>query len=212
MIAKLRGVVDSTGADWAVIDVGGVGYLVSCSSRSLGRLTQGQSAALHVETQVREDSITLYGFMESAEREWFRLLTTVQGVGSKVALAVLSALTPDQLIQAISAQDKAELVRANGVGPRLAARIISELKDKCVAMLPAPVAVSAHSAAGMTPASGGDESGAVADAISALVNLGYRRIEAYGAVMNAARPLGEDVGVQALIRASLKELARELER
>ncbi len=130
MIAKLRGVVDSVGEDWAVIDVAGVGYLVSCSGRTLAALQVGAAAALFVETQVREDRIQLFGFVEPADREWFRLLQTVQGVGGRVALGILSALGPDQLVQVIASGDRAAITRADGVGPKLAARILTELKDK----------------------------------------------------------------------------------
>ena len=130
MIAKLKGIIDSTGDDWAIVDVNGVGYLVSCSVRTLGRLEIGLAAGLLVETWVREDAIQLYGFLDAPERDWFRLLTTVQGVGAKVALAILSVSTPEQLLQTLAAQDKAMLTRASGVGPKLAVRILTELKDK----------------------------------------------------------------------------------
>lgn len=210
MIAKLRGTVDSSGEDFAVIDVGGVGYLVFCSSRTLGRLASGEAAALLIETHVREDHIHLYGFLESGEREWFRLLLTVQGVGSKVALAILSVLSPDQISQTIAAQDKTGLTRANGVGPKLAARILAELKDKAafVATTSSFLASGAAAAPISVPAGGPLE-----DAISALVNLGYKRLEAHGAVVQAMQQLGEGAAVPALIRAGLKELgARELSR
>ena len=194
MIAKLRGIVDSSGEDWVVIDVGGVGYLVFCSTRTLARLTTGETVALVIETQVREDHIHLYGFLDSGEREWFRLLLTVQGVGSKVGLAILSVLSPDQISQTIAAQDKAGLTRANGVGPKLAARILAELKDKAAFAIPSTLA-SGTIAAISLPAGGPLE-----DAISALVNLGYKRIDAHGAVVLAMQAMGNGATVPALIR------------
>ena len=210
MIAKLRGLIDAVGDDWAVIDVGGVGYLVACSARTLARLPRpGEAAALLVETHVREDAILLFGFLDGGEREWFRLLTTVQGVGAKVALAILSVLAPEQLVLALAAKDKTELTRASGVGPKLAARIVAELEGKAGRVPLSPGLAAAGAEPGGTGVAGG---GAVADAVSALVNLGYRRIEAHGAVVAAARALGEGGEAPALIRAGLKELARELER
>ncbi|MCP4246504.1 MAG: Holliday junction branch migration protein RuvA, partial [bacterium] len=130
MIAKLTGIVDSTGDGWAVVDVGGVGYLVFCSGRTLSRIAAGEVACLMVETQVREDAIQLYGFTDHGEREWFRLLTTVQGVGAKAALSILGVLAPEDLILAIASGDKGAITRATGVGPKLASRILSELRDK----------------------------------------------------------------------------------
>lgn len=213
MIAKLKGLVDSTGEDWAIIDVGGVGYLVSCSGRTIGKLPKGQAAMLHIETHVREDAISLYGFADMAEREWFRLLTTVQGVGAKVALAILGTLSPDELARSIGAQDKAMLTRANGVGPKLALRIVTELKEKAgkIALGPAlEGGIAAAPAAGTAPVEAvATEGGAMADAISALVNLGYRRVDAFGAVAQAAQSLGEGADVAALIRAGLKELGNK---
>jgi len=201
VIAKLSGLVDQTGADWAIIDVGGVGYLVFASSRTLARLPPpGQPASLLVETHVREDHIHLYGFADAVARDWFRLLITVQGVGAKVALAVQSALDVDELLRAVASQDKASLTRASGVGPKLAGRIVAELKDKVAALTLAAGVAAADGAA--APAAG-----PLADAISALVNLGYRRAEAYGAVAEAARRLGPDVAIDNLIRAGLKELS-----
>jgi Holliday junction DNA helicase RuvA len=202
MIAKLAGILDSAGPDSAVIDVGGVGYLAFCSSRSLGRLPPpGGAARLLIETHVREDHIHLYGFIDAVERDWFRLLTTVQGVGARLALAILSAVAPEALTLAILAQDKASLARADGVGPKLAARIVNELRDKVGGLA---IAAQTASAAGMSPA----EDGAAADAVSALVNLGYRRAEAFGAVATVARRLGDDAAIDALIRAGLQELAQ----
>src|SRR6185312_9685315 len=198
MIAKLTGILDHIGPEGAVIDVGGVGYLCFCSNRTIGQLpTPGGAARLLVETHVREDHIHLYGFIDAVERDWFRLLTTVQGVGARLALALLSAISPDQLALAILSQDKATLARADGVGPRLAARIANELRDKIGGLATAaPMPVAA------IPAStNGADAGAAADAVSALVNLGYRRAEAFGAVATAARKLGDKAALDALIRA-----------
>ncbi len=203
MIAKLAGTVDSVGPDGAVIDVGGVGYLAFCSTRTIGRLPPpGSPTRLLIETHVREDHIHLYGFIDSAERDWFRLLTTVQGVGARLALAVLSAVMPEALLLAIVAQDKAVLAQADGVGPRLAARIVNELRDKVGGLAP----VAASPAVGESLAMAGK--GAAADAVSALVNLGYRRAEAFGAVAAASRRLGDDAALDALIRAGLQELGQ----
>lgn len=200
MIAKLTGLIDETGEDFAVIDVVGVGYLVFCSARTLGRLVVGEAATLSIETQVRQDHIHLYGFAEQGERDWFRLLTTVQGVGSKVALAILSALSGDELVQAIAAADKAAITRAPGVGQKLATRILSELKDKVAAIALGPAA-----AIGGQAGHGGG--GRVGEAVSALVNLGYSPSHALGAVSHAAGRLGEGAGLEDLIRAGLAELA-----
>lgn len=212
MIAKLKGLVDSVGDDFAVIDVGGVGYLVFCSAKTLGKLAVGQAAALHVETHVREDHIHLYGFLEVAEREWFNLLTTVQGVGAKVGLAILSAVTPEQLLQTIAAQDKTTLTRANGVGPKLAVRILTELKDKAgkIALggFAPQAAVAAVAGAAPMPAEAG---GVMEDAISALVNLGYRRLEAFEAVGKVARD-NDDADSSTLIRLALRQLGKDLAR
>lgn len=202
MIAKLAGILDQLAADGAVVDVNGVGYLAFCSTRTLGRLPPlGSPVRLLIETHVREDHIHLYGFADAAERDWFRLLTTVQGVGARLALAVLSAIGPDELALAILAQDRASLARAEGVGPRLAARIVNELKDKAGGLALAKAAAPAAAAA--PP---GD--GPAADAVSALVNLGYRRAEAFGAVAAAAHRLGREAAAEALIRAGLQELAQ----
>ncbi len=204
MIAKLAGIVDSVGEDGAVIDVGGVGYLAFCSTRTIGRLpAAGSPAQLLIETHVREDHIHLYGFLDAAERDWFRLLTTVQGVGARLALAVLSAVTPEELGLAIFAQDRTVPARAEGVGPRLAQRIVNELKDKIGGLRPA---IPPSPTAGATTAIPGD--GPAAEAISALVNLGYRRVEAFGAVAAATQRLGPAAATDALIRAGLQELAQ----
>ncbi len=200
MIAKLTGLVDSSGAGWAVVDVSGVGYLVHCSDRTLAALPgQGEPVSLLIETHVREDHIHLYGFPEAAERDWFRLLSTVQGVGARMAMAILSALAPGDLIQAIAAQDKRALTRANGVGPKLAVRIVTELKDKAGQFALGPAAALAGPAAGVPPLS--------EDAISALVNLGYQRGEAFGAVAQATRELGAEAPLEAVIKAGLMELS-----
>ena len=204
MIARLKGLVEQLGEDWAVIDVGGVGYLVYCSSRTLQRLPKiGEAVALFVETHVREDHIHLYGFFEEAERAWFRLLQTVQGVGSKVALAILSTLTANDLANAIASGDKAMLSRPSGVGPKLAVRLATELKDKV-----AGIAVPGSFAPAMAAATGGP----LEDAISALVNLGYRRSEAQMAVVRASASLGEGAATPALIRVGLQELGKEQSR
>jgi len=201
MIAMLAGIVDRLDADGLVLDVNGVGYLVFASARTLARVpARGQAIRLLVETHVREDHIHLYGFADEGERGWFRLLTTVQGVGARLALALLSALSPDALLTAIMAQDKAALTRADGVGPKLAQRIANELKDKVGGIALGPAAVMAPVAA---PAGA-----AAADAVSALVNLGYTRSDAFGAVTQAAKRLGAEAKIDALIRAGLQELGR----
>ncbi|HEX5318056.1 MAG TPA: Holliday junction branch migration protein RuvA [Stellaceae bacterium] len=202
MIAKLAGIVDQVGADGAVIDVGGVGYLAFCSGRTLGLLPgAGKPATLLIETHVREDHIHLYGFADAAERDWFRLLTTVQGVGARLALAVLSAVAPDALTLAIVAKDQAVLARADGVGPRLAVRIVNELQNKVGGLALAPAAPGAAPPPGAVDA-------AVADAVSALENLKFGRAEAFGAVSAAARQLGQGAKVEALIAAGLQALSR----
>jgi len=197
VIAQLTGRVEGIEADRCVIDVGGVGYLVQASTRTLSALPAPPALArVLVETQVREDAISLYGFADPAEREWFRLLVTVQGVGARVALNILSALSPAELIGAIAAQDKASLTRAAGVGAKLAVRLLTELRDKAGAM-PTAFGLSAPSMPG----------GVEADALSALANLGYRRGEAYPVVTAILARLGEEAGIDLVIRESLKELA-----
>jgi holliday junction DNA helicase RuvA len=199
MIAQLTGRVDTLSDGTCVIDVGGVGYLVQASSRTLSALPHPPAPAkLLIETHVREDAIVLYGFADSAERDWFRLLTTVQGVGGKVALAILSAMAPRDLIGAIAAGDKASLTRAQGVGPRLAIRLLTELKDKTGAM-PTSTGVTYTPIAAATPAD---------DALSALVNLGYRRAEAAPVVARVLERLGDAATLDTLIRDSLKDLAQ----
>jgi holliday junction DNA helicase RuvA len=202
MIAKLTGILDHIGPDGAIVDVGGVGYLVFASTRTLGQLQPGAAARLLIETHVREDHIHLYGFIDAAERDWFRLLTTVQGVGAKVALSILSAVAPNDLTVAIVSQDKAMLARADGVGPKLAARIVNELRDKVGGL----ALVATNAAAPVVQAA--NDPGVTGDAVSALVNLGYRRAEAFGAVAAASRRLGGDAKVDALIRAGLQELVQ----
>jgi len=201
MIAKLTGALDTSGEGWAVIDVNGVGYLIFCSNRTLGVLAGVTgTVSVFVETHVREDHIHLYGFADEREREGFKLLTTVQGVGAKVALGILSALTTDALAQAVAAGDKAAVAQAQGVGPKLATRIVTELKDKV-----GGIALGAAALQAAAPAGEG-ENGAAADAVSALVNLGYGRTEAFGAVARSVQRLGADAALDALIRDGLGEL------
>ena len=203
MIARLKGIVDGLGDDWAVIDVGGVGYLVFCSSRTLGHLAVGEAVSLEIETHVREDHIHLYGFRDSAERDWFKLLTSVQGVGAKVGLAVLGVLGPDDLMRAVAAGDKAMITQTPGVGSKLATRILSELKDKAgVIAIGQAGSRKPASATATTPGAA-----ALSDAASALANLGYGPAEALGAVSRVAGRLGDDASVEELIRLGLRELA-----
>jgi len=205
MIGKLKGVIDSNGEDFVILDVNGVGYIVHCSGRTLQKLPRpGEPATLAIETQVREDSIKLFGFISEAEREWFRLLQSVQGVGAKVALAVQSILDVSDLSAAIALQDKVSIARAPGVGPKLAARIVAELKDKAPAIGAADPAFLRL--AGAEEGKGAPAS--VGDAISALVNLGYGRPQAAAAVAASVAAVGEDAPTAELIRRCLKELAR----
>lgn len=197
MIAKLTGRLDETGVDWAIIDVQGVGYLVHCSARTLTALGNvGEHCTVFTDLQVSENDMRLLGFADGAERDWFRLLTTVQGVGSKMALAVLSALAPAEVRDACARGDAAMIARAQGVGPKLAARIVNELKDKAGGMPGggAGVAVAAVSQAGS----------ASADAVSALQNLGFKPAIAASAVAHAQAELGEDAGLNDLVRVALK--------
>lgn len=204
MIGKLKGLIDSYGEDFVILDVNGVGYVVNCSARTLQKLPRpGEASALAIETQVREDSIRLFGFESESERDWFRLLQSVQGVGAKVALAILSILSPGEIAAAIATQDKAMVARAPGVGPRLAARIVAELKDKA----PAFGAVDPLVAKLSGEADDNAAPSAVRDAISALVNLGYGRPQAAAAVAASVKKLGEGAETGALIRQGLKELA-----
>jgi holliday junction DNA helicase RuvA len=205
MIGKLKGIVESYGEDCIILDVNGVGYLVHCSARTLQELPAiGQGATLSIETHVREDQLRLFGFMSDLEREWFRLLQTVQGVGAKVALSVLGTLKPADLATAIAMRDKAMVARAPGVGPKVAERIVTELKDKAPAYAgldPAVVRLSGAVEEKRAPQP-------VADAVSALVNLGYGRPQAASAVAAAARSAGEGADAANLIRLGLKELAK----
>lgn len=205
MIGKLKGVIDEIADDHAVIDVHGVGYVVFCSSRTLGNLGgEGEAAVLLIETYVREDMIRLYGFGSQLEREWFRLLQNVQGVGAKVALAVLGTLTPPELANAIALRDLAMVSRAPGVGKKVAERIVTELKNKAPAF-----AGDASGTIGLKQELGeGVASAPVSDAVSALSNLGYSRDQAANAVAAALREVGEDVDSAKLIRLGLKELSR----
>lgn len=204
MIGKLKGIVDSYGDDFVILDVNGVGYVVQCSARTLQNLPRpGEAAVLSIETQVREDAIRLFGFTSDTERDWFRLLQSVQGVGAKVALAILGILSPGEIGTAIGTQDKAMIGRAPGVGPKLAARICSELKDKAPVfghIDPAVAKLAGDDGARHAPRP-------VQDAISALVNLGYGRPQAAAAIAVSVKALGEDAQTPALIRQGLKELA-----
>jgi Holliday junction DNA helicase RuvA len=205
MIGKLRGVIDSYNEDSVVIDVHGVGYLVHCSVRTLQSLpAPGEAATISIETWVREDQIRLYGFATDLDREWFRILTGVQGVGAKVALAVLGTLKVADLANAIALGDKAQIARAPGVGPKLAQRLVIELKDKAPAFAnvdPAVVRLQGDLAERRAPLP-------VSEAISALVNLGYGEIQASGAIAAAVRSAGDKATTESLIRLGLKELAR----
>ncbi|OYW45736.1 MAG: Holliday junction branch migration protein RuvA [Sphingomonadales bacterium 32-68-7] len=197
MIAKLTGRLDAAGADWAVIDVAGVGYLVHCSSKTLAALgLPGDPCTVFTDLQVSENDLRLLGFAAAGERDWFRLLTTVQGVGSKVALAILSALTPEDLQRACAAGDAAQVARAQGVGPKLAGRIVNELKDKAGA-LPGGGALAPVAPAGSVSA----------DAVSALQNLGFKPAVAAGAVAQALAELGEGAVLNDLVRVALKRAA-----
>ena len=200
MIAHLKGRLDSLGIDHAVIDVGGVGYLVGASSKTLAAIGPvGEAAMLHTEMLVAEDFIRLVGFATASERDWFRLLTGVQGVGARVALGILSALDPAELARAIAAQDKAMVARANGVGPKLAERIVRELKDKVGAFATGPLPIG-----GAAPAAGGMHG----DVMSALASLGFKPGEASAAVNAALEELGGDASLDALVRMALRKAAK----
>src|ERR671915_240726 len=205
LIGKLRGVIDAYGEDFVIVDVGGVGYVVHCSARTLQTLpAAGEAATLSIETHVREDMIRLYGFRSDAEREWFRLLQTVQGVGAKVALGILSVLDPGGLATAIATGDKASVSRGPGVGPKLAARIVAELKDKAPAFAsidPALIRLSDAVEDRRAPQP-------VSDAVSALVNLGYAQVQASAAIAAALQQAGDEAEAKTLIRLGLRELAR----
>jgi Holliday junction DNA helicase RuvA len=205
MIGKLKGIIDSYGEDYIILDVGGVGYLVHCSSRTLQMLpASGEAATLSIETYVREDQIRLFGFLTDVEREWFRLLQTVQGVGAKVAMSVLGAFKPADLASAIAMGDKATIKRAPGIGPKVAERIVTELKDKApafTALDPAVIRLAGSVEEKRAPQP-------VLDAVSALVNLGYGQPQASAAIAAAARNAGEGAETKQLIRLGLKELAK----
>jgi Holliday junction DNA helicase RuvA len=205
MIGKLKGVIDSYGEDFVVVEVGGVGYVVHCSARTLQALpAPGEPAVLAIETYVREDQIRLFGFLSDVEREWFRLLQTVQGVGARVALSVLGTLKVPDLATAVAMRDKATIARTPGVGPKVAERIVTELKDKAPAYAgvdPAVVRLSGALEDKRAPQP-------VADAISALINLGYGQPQAAAAIAAATREAGEGADTARLIRLGLKELSK----
>jgi holliday junction DNA helicase RuvA len=203
MIGKLKGRIDSSGADWVMVDVGGVCYFVSCSSKTLNALPgAGEFAEVHTEMLVSQDAIRLVGFATLLEKEWFKLLQTVQGVGARVALAILSVLSASELPSAIALQDKAMIGRANGVGKKLAERIVLELKDKAPAYTAADIGLGQVAAELASP-----KSSAVTDAVSALVNLGYGQSQAAQAVSAAMKKAGDDQPTEKLIRLALKEMA-----
>jgi Holliday junction DNA helicase RuvA len=205
MIGKLRGILDTYGEDYVIVDVSGVGYLVHCSARTLQALpARGEAVTLAIETHVREDQIKLFGFLSDMEREWFRLLQTVQGVGTKVALAVLSTLKPAELATAIAMRDKATVQRSPGVGAKVAERVVTELKDKAPAYAdvdPALLRLSGLLEEKRAPQP-------ITDAVSALVNLGYGQPQAAAAIAAASRSAGEGAETKQLIRLGLKELGR----
>jgi len=219
MIGKLKGIVDAVGAAEAVIDVNGVGYLVACGARALSRMPEpGQPISLFIETHVREDAIRLFGFLSEEERAWFVRLQIIQGVGAKVALSLLDVMTPPELMNAAAMEDKASVSRANGVGPRLAARIVTELKDK-----PAPATRFSGAAAGPgfapavnaaggpigdAPPVGDDDYRLRSEAVSALANLGLQEADARAAVTSARSGFDEPPALDALIKAALKEMGR----
>lgn len=203
MIGKLTGIVDSIADDMVILDVNGVGYLVQCPTSTLSRLAVGGHASLLIEMKVSEDAMKLYGFFAAEEREWFRLLQTVQNVGGKVALAVLSTLSPRDLQRALALGDKAMIGRAPGVGPKLALRIATELKDKAPAMM---LAGGDHDAPAIAVAQA--PKGPEADAVSALIHLGYSDARAAEAVARAVAALGEQTEAGVLIREALKGMAR----
>jgi Holliday junction DNA helicase RuvA len=206
MIGKLKGVVDAVGESYAIVDVNGVGYEVQASARTLRNLKAGESVSLAVETHVREDAIRLYGFTSETERAWFRTLQTIQGVGAKVALAVLGTLAPQDLANAVALQNWAAVEQTPGVGKKLAQRIVAELKDKAPALSVAGLHVPAAAvASGRVAAVAGDTA---AEAISALTNLGYQPVLASQAIAAAMAELGDGADTPKLIRRGLRELAR----
>ena len=205
MIGKLKGIVDAVGEAHAIIDVGGVGYEVQASARTLRGLQSGQPVSLAIETHVREDAIRLYGFTSEVERSWFRMLQTIQGVGAKVALAVLGTLAPNDLANAVALQNWAAVEQSPGVGKKLAQRIVAELRDKAPALSVAGLNVPTATGKGAVTPPGGN---AAAEAISALTNLGYQPGQASHAIAAAMKELGDAAETPALIRRGLKELAR----
>jgi holliday junction DNA helicase RuvA len=205
VIGKLKGVVDAVGEAHAIIDVNGVGYEVQASARTLRALQMGEAVSLAIETHVREDAIRLFGFTSEVERAWFRTLQTIQGVGAKVALAVLGTLSTQDLANAIALQDWAAVEQAPGVGKKLAQRIVAELRDKAPALSVAGLTVPVAAGKGGATVPG---STAAAEAISALTNLGYQPAQASHAIASAMKDLGEAAQTPALIRRGLKELAR----
>jgi Holliday junction DNA helicase RuvA len=216
MFAKLTGTIDSIHSNNVILDVNGVGYLISASSRTLDKIGgTGDRAGLLIETIVREDAINLFGFADAEEKEWFNLLCTVQGVGAKAALAILAVVSPEELPTVVAAEDKAAISRADGIGPKLATRIVTELREKAGKMMIGHAAsttartAGTGTSSGLPPNEGGNPvMAANGDAVSALVNLGYGRAEAFTAVTRISRDLGENAGdVEILIRESLKELS-----
>jgi len=204
VIAKLNGQVDSKGDDWAIVSVQGIGYLVFCSQQTLAELSVNEKVILHIETHVREDHIHLYGFVSIFEQRWFRLLITVQGVGAKVALAILSSLSLQTLTQSILTKDKATICQANGVGPKLAIRILSELREKVNSLILEYPVQGSH--AGKSDKTSFEELGINAnhsDAVSALINLGYSTSDAQGAVSHTLKNLGNDINLNQIIKSSL---------
>ncbi|MBY4629647.1 Holliday junction branch migration protein RuvA [Rhizobium croatiense] len=204
MIGKLKGTIDEIGEDYVLVDVHGVCYVAYCSARTVSKLgSAGEACVLFIETYVREDQLKLFGFMTALEREWFNLLQSVQGVGAKVALAVLSTLTPGELANAIALQDRAAVSRAPGVGPKVAMRLVTELKNRAPAFAGEAINIALKQELGE-----GVAAAPVADAVSALTNLGYSRDQAANAVAAAMKVAGDDADSAKLIRLGLKELAR----
>ncbi len=207
MIGKIKGVVDEIGEDFVIIDVNGVGYYIFASGRNLQQFVTGEAVALFIETHVREDHIHLYGFASASEQQWFRRLTSVNGVGAKMALAVQSALTPEQISTALISQDKTAFTQISGIGPKMAARIINELKDKAGSMdIPSIPAVNSGNVTSITTGATPPQNKSAADAISALTNLGYGRSDAYMVVTRLVRE-DNSAKVEDLIKLGLKELA-----
>ncbi|MDX9689959.1 MAG: Holliday junction branch migration protein RuvA [Proteobacteria bacterium] len=203
MIGKLTGRIDSISGQQIILDVNGVGYLVACSAQTQHMIGQvGDTAVLWIDTHVREDAINLFGFATTVERDWFKLLTSVQGVGTKSALSILGILTPERLAQALASGDKGALTAADGVGPKLAARLVTELKDKVANIVLLPSSKTQTSTANPLP-----QNSLTDDALSALLHLGYRRMEAFGAIANAANKLGETATLDNLIKTALIELS-----